>query len=35
MEPSKIIVDNIFAYAVATNIMNDNEDLESKTVEKC
>jgi len=31
----KIIVDNVFAYNVALNIMQDNEDLEPLSVEEC
>ena len=32
---NKIDVDDIFAYNVALNIVNDNEDLEPKSVEEC
>ena len=32
---NKIDVDDIFAYNVALNIVNDNEDLELKSVEEC
>ena len=32
---NKINVDDIFAYNVALNIVNDNEDLEPKSVEEC
>ena len=32
---NKIDIDDIFAYNVALNIVNDNEDLEPKSVEEC
>ncbi|XP_070014741.1 uncharacterized protein [Nicotiana sylvestris] len=32
---SEIVVDNIFAYNVVLNIMEDSEDLESRSVEEC
>ena len=32
---SEIVVDNIFAYNVALNIMQDSEDLEPRSVEEC
>ena len=32
---NKIDVDDIFAYNVALNIVNDNEDLEPKSIEEC
>ena len=31
---NKIIIDNIFAYAIATDVINRREDLEPKSVEK-
>ena len=30
-----VVVDNIFAYNVAHNIINENEDSEPKSVEEC
>jgi len=35
LDRSKIIVDNVFAYNVALNIMQDSEDLEPLFVEEC
>ena len=35
LDRSKIIVDNVFAYDVALNIMKGNEDLEPLSVEEC
>ena len=35
VDRSKIIVNNIFAYNVALNIMQDNDDLEPLSVEEC
>ena len=35
LDRSKIIVDNVFAYDVALNIMQGNEDLEPLSVEEC
>ncbi|KAF3653269.1 hypothetical protein FXO37_17067 [Capsicum annuum] len=35
LDPSKITMDNVFAYNVALNIMQDNEDLEPLSVEEC
>ncbi|KAF3615163.1 hypothetical protein FXO38_35262 [Capsicum annuum] len=35
LDRSKIMVDNIFGYYVALNIMQDNEDLEPLSVEEC
>ena len=32
---NKIDIDDIFAYNVALNIVNDNEDLEPKSIEEC
>ena len=35
LDRSKVIVDNVFAYDVALNIMQGNEDLEPLSVEEC
>ena len=32
---TEIIIDNIFSYNISFNIINENEDLESKYVEEC
>ena len=32
---NEIIVDDIFAYHVAQNVANENEDLEPMSMEKC
>jgi len=35
MNHTKVKVDNIFVYNVVLNVMNDNEDQESKSIKDC
>ena len=35
MESRNIVVDNVFSYNVAAEIINQNEDLEPRSIEGC
>jgi hypothetical protein len=35
MESNEIIIDNIFSYNISLDIINENENLEPKSVEEC